>query len=78
VNLKCDIPVSKPFAFHKCNLYRYSKALSDDEKDEWCIASEDSAFGPLGFTRVRDVNPGEAILITPEVGLVQVESSCDP
>ena len=40
------------------------KALSDDEKDEWCIASEDSAFGPLGFTRVRDVNPGEAILIT--------------
>lgn len=42
------------------------KALSDDDKDEWCIASEDSAFGPLGFKRVRDVNPGEAILINNE------------
>ena len=31
-----------------------------------CPWSEDSAFGPLGFTRVRDVNPGEAILITAE------------
>eukprot|EP00227_Mantoniella_beaufortii_P015718 CAMPEP_0197584074 /NCGR_PEP_ID=MMETSP1326-20131121/6790_1 /TAXON_ID=1155430 /ORGANISM="Genus nov. species nov., Strain RCC2288" /LENGTH=590 /DNA_ID=CAMNT_0043148383 /DNA_START=207 /DNA_END=1979 /DNA_ORIENTATION=+ len=37
---------------------------AEGDKDEWCIASEDSAFGPLGFTRVRDVNPGEAILIT--------------
>jgi amidophosphoribosyltransferase len=46
------------------------KAVSDDDKDEWCIASEDSAFGPLGFTRVRDVNPGEAILITPEGKMV--------
>ena len=42
------------------------KAASDEEKDEWCVASEDSAFGPLGFSRVRDVNPGEAILITPD------------
>ena len=43
---------------------------ADDEKDEWCVASEDSAFGPLGFSRVRDVNPGEAILITEEGKMV--------
>jgi|TARA_B100001142_G_scaffold291374_1_gene309513 amidophosphoribosyltransferase len=42
------------------------KSAEDPEKDEWCVASEDSAFGPLGFSRVRDVNAGEAILITPE------------
>eukprot|EP00241_Pyramimonas_parkeae_P017089 CAMPEP_0114293988 /NCGR_PEP_ID=MMETSP0059-20121206/9884_1 /TAXON_ID=36894 /ORGANISM="Pyramimonas parkeae, Strain CCMP726" /LENGTH=627 /DNA_ID=CAMNT_0001415731 /DNA_START=16 /DNA_END=1900 /DNA_ORIENTATION=+ len=31
---------------------------------EWCFASEDCAFGPIGFERVRDVKPGEAVLIT--------------
>jgi amidophosphoribosyltransferase len=36
-----------------------------DGKTEWCIASEDCAFGPIGFTRVRDVNPGEIVIITP-------------
>jgi len=34
-----------------------------DGQDEWCVSSEDCAFGPIGFTRVRDVRPGEAILI---------------
>jgi len=32
--------------------------------NEWCLASEDCAFGPVGFERVRDINPGEAVLIT--------------
>jgi glutamine phosphoribosylpyrophosphate amidotransferase len=36
-----------------------------DGKTEWCIASEDCAFGPIGFTRVRDVNPGEIVIVTP-------------
>ncbi|GFR45506.1 hypothetical protein Agub_g6894 [Astrephomene gubernaculifera] len=34
--------------------------------DEWCIASEDCAFGPIGFERVRDVQPGEMVVITEE------------
>ena len=34
--------------------------------DEWCVASEDCAFGPIGFRRVRDVVPGEMIVIDPE------------
>ncbi|KAG1656531.1 hypothetical protein FOA52_005557 [Chlamydomonas sp. UWO 241] len=32
--------------------------------EEYCIASEDCAFGPIGFTRVRDVNPGEMVIIS--------------
>ncbi|KAK9814073.1 hypothetical protein WJX72_000317 [[Myrmecia] bisecta] len=38
--------------------------------DEWCVASEDCAFGPIGFERVRDVQPGEMIVVTPEGKLV--------
>ena len=34
--------------------------------DEYCVASEDCAFGPIGFERVRDVTPGEMIVISPE------------
>lgn len=29
---------------------------------EYCIASEDCAFGPVGFERVRDVAPGEMLV----------------
>ena len=29
---------------------------------EYCIASEDCAFGPIGFERVRDINPGEMLV----------------
>lgn len=37
---------------------------------EWCVASEDCAFGPIGFKRVRDVHPGELIIITEEGDLI--------
>ncbi len=37
---------------------------TSDDGDEWCVASEDCAFGPIGFQRVRDVLPGEMIVIT--------------
>lgn len=30
------------------------------------MASEDCAFGPIGFERVRDVMPGEMIVIDEE------------
>ncbi|GLC38564.1 hypothetical protein PLESTB_001740000 [Pleodorina starrii] len=39
---------------------------SSPHGDEWCIASEDCAFGPIGFERVRDVLPGEMVIITEE------------
>lgn len=38
--------------------------------DEWCVASEDCAFGPIGYKRVRDVRPGEMIVITEKGELV--------
>lgn len=38
--------------------------------EEWCVASEDCAFGPIGFERVRDVAPGEMVIITEEGRLV--------
>ena len=37
---------------------------------EWCIASEDCAFGPIGFKRVRDVQPGEMIIVTEDGDVV--------
>lgn len=33
-------------------------------RTEWCVASEDCAFGPIGFHRMRDVAPGEMIVIS--------------
>lgn len=39
---------------------------TSDHGEEWCVASEDCAFGPIGFQRVRDVLPGEMIVITEE------------
>lgn len=38
--------------------------------EEWCVASEDCAFGPIGFERVRDVTPGEMVIITEDGRLV--------
>ena len=35
-------------------------------KMEYCVASEDCAFGPIGFQRVRDVAPGEMLIVTGE------------
>ena len=43
---------------------------SSPKGDEYCIASEDAAFGPIGFTRVRDINPGEMVIITEDGRLI--------
>ena len=43
---------------------------------EWCVASEDCAFGPNGFERERDVHPGEMVVITP--GGQLISRQCAP
>mmetsp|Transcript_39226 Transcript_39226/g.83968 ORF Transcript_39226/g.83968 Transcript_39226/m.83968 type:complete len:609 (+) Transcript_39226:138-1964(+) len=40
------------------------------EKDEYILASEDCAFGPIGYDRVRDVNPGEMVIINEDGELI--------
>ncbi len=40
---------------------------------EYCIASEDCAFGPVGYRRVRDVRPGEMLIIDPEARHLSAE-----
>ena len=72
------------FAFRDPNGIRplvLGQRQNADGEDEWCVASEDAAFGPLGFTTVRDVNPGEAILITDEGKMISrqcVKGSISP
>lgn len=49
---------------------------STSKGTEWAVASEDVAFSTIGYERVRDVNPGEAILITLDGQLI--EKQCVP
>lgn len=46
-------------------------------EEEWCVASEDCAFGPIGFERVRDVRPGEMLVIT-EAGKLVSHQCVEP
>eukprot|EP01024_Parvocaulis_polyphysoides_P049419 TRINITY_DN47860_c0_g1_i1.p1 TRINITY_DN47860_c0_g1~~TRINITY_DN47860_c0_g1_i1.p1 ORF type:complete len:378 (-),score=26.30 TRINITY_DN47860_c0_g1_i1:51-1184(-) len=41
-----------------------------NDGNEYCVASEDCAFGPIGFKRVRDIRPGELLVITTDGQLV--------
>jgi amidophosphoribosyltransferase len=45
-----------------------------EQGEEYCVASEDCAFGPIGFERVRDVQPGEIIVITPDGKLMSKQA----
>ena len=47
-------------AFVPC---RSAKRVNANGKEEYCFASEDVAFGINGFEKIRDVKPGEAILV---------------
>jgi amidophosphoribosyltransferase len=42
------------------------KRPTTNGRNEYCFASEDVAFSPLGFEKIRDVEPGEGVLITEE------------
>lgn len=55
-----------PFGIRPLILGRRASPLGE----EYCIASEDCAFGPIGFERVRDVNPGEMVIVSQEGKLV--------
>lgn len=52
------------------------KTIEPRQGDEWAVASEDCAFGPIGFERVRDVRPGEMIIISPEGKLQSRQVVC--
>ncbi len=51
-----------PFGIRPLVLGRRKSPLGD----EYCIASEDCAFGPIGFERMRDINPGEMVIVSQE------------
>ena len=53
------VRVCLPFAIRTVFVRSWGNAGTRTANDEWCVASEDAAFGPLGFQIVRDVNPGE-------------------
>ena len=44
-------------------------------RDEYIIASEDSLFIPLGFKKLRDIEPGEAVFIDKEGNLFSQQCS---
>lgn len=72
----CMLPVSAlPYLMRPLHLCLPCSPLvlgkrAHPDGDEWCVASEDCAFGPIGFERVRDVAPGEMVVITPEGKLI--------
>ena len=47
-------------------------------RDEYILASEDAMFIPLGFTKMRDVEPGEAIFIDKKGELFSQQCSDEP
>ena len=47
-------------------------------RDEYIVASEDSLFIPLGFKKLRDIDPGEAVFIDKEGNLFSQQCSENP
>ena len=47
-------------------------------RDEYILASEDAMFIPLGFSKLRDVEPGEAIFIDKKGELFSQQCSDEP
>jgi len=44
--------------------------VDGEAKEEYIFASEDCAFGPIGYERVRDVSPGEMVIINEQGELI--------
>ena len=49
-----------------------------ESRDEYIVASEDSLFIPLGFKKLRDIDPGEAVFIDKEGNLFSQQCSENP
>ena len=47
-------------------------------RDEYVVASEDALFTSLGFTKLRDIDPGEAVFIDKNGELFSQQCSDDP
>jgi amidophosphoribosyltransferase len=60
------IALRDPNGFRPLALGRIPAASGSPEEDAWCVASETCAFDLVGAQYVRDVRPGELIVITQE------------
>jgi amidophosphoribosyltransferase len=61
-----------PYGLRPLSIGHRSVAAGDD----WAFASEDVSFTPISFKKLRDVKPGEAVLITTDGE--KIEHQCQP
>ncbi|VFP81908.1 amidophosphoribosyltransferase [Candidatus Erwinia haradaeae] len=63
---------------HGIRLLVLGQRIIDDGRVEYMVASESVALDALGFTLLRDIEPGEAVYITKEGELYSHQCSDDP
>ena len=60
------IALRDPNGFRPLAIGRIPSASGNPEEDSWCVASETCAFDLVGADYVRDVGPGELVVINQE------------